>query len=56
MSNARLHAVESGEFRDMEDDYGIVPMPKASEEQDRYYTLAQDQVIVYGLPITLFLS
>ena len=53
MSNARLHAVESGEFRDMEDDYGIVPMPKASEEQDRYYTLAQDQVIVYGLPITL---
>ncbi len=53
MSNARLHIVESGGFRDMSDDYGIVPMPKATEEQDRYYTLAQDQVIVYGLPVTL---
>ncbi len=53
MSNARLHAVESGNFRDMEDDYGVLPMPKATEAQDRYYTLAQDQVIVYGLPVTI---
>jgi hypothetical protein len=37
----------------MAEDYGIVPMPKADEAQDRYYTLAPDQVIVYGLPITL---
>ncbi|MBQ7719051.1 MAG: hypothetical protein IJT56_00575, partial [Clostridia bacterium] len=53
MSNGRLHVVESGEFRDMEDDYGLLPMAKATEAQDRYYTLAQDQVIVYGIPLTV---
>ena len=53
MSNARLHIVESGNFRDMSDDYGILPMPKATEEQPRYYTMAQDQIIVYGIPVTI---
>ena len=53
MSNARLYVVEGGDFRGMEDDYGILPMPKATEAQDSYYTLAQDQFICYGLPITI---
>ena len=53
MSNARLHIVESAGFRNMSDDYGIIPMPKATEEQARYYTMAQDQIIVYGMPVTV---
>lgn len=50
MTVARLYIVETGEFRDMDDDYGILPMPKASEDQADYYSYDQDQFLVYGIP------
>lgn len=53
MSNARLYMVESDEFRNMEDEYGILPMPKRDENQKEYYSLAQDQFLVYAVPVHL---
>ena len=50
MTVARLYVVEGGDFRDMEDEYGILPMPKASEAQEAYYSYDQDQFLVYGIP------
>lgn len=39
-------------FRDMESDIGILPFPKYTEEQDRYYALTSGGAIA-SLPITL---
>ena len=39
-------------YRDMESDIGILPFPKYSEEQERYYALTSGGAIA-GLPITL---
>jgi len=50
MTVARLYVVESGDFRDMEYEYGILPMPKTSEAQPAYYSYDQDQFLVYGIP------
>ncbi len=50
MTVARLHVVEEGRFREMEYEYGIIPMPKASEAQSDYYSYDQDQFLVYGIP------
>ena len=39
-------------FRDMEDDYGIIPFPKLDEEQEQYYALVHDGSTIYCSPIT----
>ena len=39
-------------FRDMEDDYGILPWPKYDEEQDAYLTTSMDNVSAMLLPVT----
>lgn len=56
MINARLHKVEENVLREMEDEYGILPLPKADETQDSYYSLAQDQFLVYGIPLSVDVS
>lgn len=53
MTNIRLYNVETPLFRNMTDSYGILPMPKRDESQTDYYTLCQDQFIVYGIPSTV---
>jgi ABC-type glycerol-3-phosphate transport system substrate-binding protein len=53
MINNFLNFAESGRAREMEDDYGILPMAKSSEDQSEYYALDQDQFIVYGIPLTV---
>ena len=53
MRNASVGFAEAGDTRNMEDDYGFLPMAKASEEQSEYYSLDQDQFIVYGVPLTV---
>ncbi|MGN1345663.1 MAG: hypothetical protein ACI4V1_02685, partial [Eubacteriales bacterium] len=45
-----MKAIE--QFRDMESDIGILPFPKYSEEQDRYYALTSGGSMA-TLPITL---
>ena len=39
-------------FRDNTSDFGIVPFPKCSDGQDRYYTNVVDNLSVFCIPIT----
>lgn len=39
-------------FREMEDDYLILPLPKLDENQDEYRTATHDGVAIYGIPAT----
>lgn len=36
----------------MDQDFGIVPMPKLGEEQDRYYTCVMENLTVLGIPVS----
>lgn len=38
---------------EMEDTYGILPLPKFDEAQEGYYTNAWDQFSVFGIPLTI---
>lgn len=38
---------------EMEDAYGILPLPKFDETQEGYYTNAWDQFTVFGVPLTM---
>lgn len=48
-----LKYAESKQFRNMQDEYGIIPVPKYDEKQDDYYTFAHDQYTVFMIPITV---
>ena len=39
-------------MRDMESDYGIIPIPKLNEEQDTYATTVHNGFSVFGIPVT----
>lgn len=39
-----------GAFRDMEDDFGVVPFPKYNEAQDRYYMINDPCIMVISIP------
>lgn len=56
VSNARLYIVEKDLLRNMSDEYGILPIPKSSDTQQSYYTMAQDQFLVYGIPVSADVS
>ena len=53
MCTTRLVAAEQGDIRNMEDQYGIVPMPKFEAAQPSYGTLQHDQFTVYAVPATV---
>lgn len=40
-------------YRDMTDNYGIVPLPKWDEEQENYYTNINDRYTIWGVPMTV---
>ena len=44
---------ETSEFRNMQDDYGILPVPKYDEKQKEYYTFSHDQYTVFMVPKTV---
>ncbi len=46
----RLLAVELDEIRNMEQEYGIVPMPKYDKLQENYATQMHDQFTVFAIP------
>ena len=52
MCTTRLVAAEQGDIRNMEDLYGIVPMPKYDKSQAEYGTLMHDQFTVFAIPAT----
>lgn len=42
---------DTGKFRDMKDDWGILPLPKYDEEQENYYAPVDAGVHLYIVPI-----
>ncbi|MBQ2707000.1 MAG: extracellular solute-binding protein, partial [Clostridia bacterium] len=40
------------QFRDMKDDFGIVPNPKYDEKQDGYYHKLDKYALIFGVPVT----
>ena len=46
----RLGSVETQQFISMQDEYGIIPMPKYDENQEKYYTFLHDQFTSIGIP------
>ena len=46
----RLGSVETEQFNTMQDEYGIIPMPKYDENQEKYYTFLHDQFTSIGIP------
>ena len=45
----RLVSVETDEFRNMTDRYGIIPIPKMDENQTDYQTFLHDQFTAFGI-------
>ncbi len=52
MTTLRLIAVEQPDMRDMEQAYGIVPVPKYESAQPEYGTIMHDQFTVFCIPAT----
>ena len=40
-------------LREMQDPYGIIPMPKLNEEQENYIALVQNSSLMMGVPMTV---
>ena len=52
MTTLRLVAVEQPDVRNMEQAYGIVPVPKYASAQAEYGTIMHDQFTVFCIPVT----
>ncbi|MBQ5362071.1 MAG: hypothetical protein IIU63_01870, partial [Clostridia bacterium] len=53
MTTLRLVAVEQPDLRNMEQAYGIVPVPKYEASQPEYGTIMHDQFTVFCIPVTV---
>ena len=53
MSTVRILELEAGSIRNMEQEFGVVPMPKFDEAQKEYRTLLHDQFTVLCVPTTV---
>jgi hypothetical protein len=53
LTTLHLYYAESSEFRNMQDEYGIIPTPKYDKAQKEYYTFAHDQYSVFMIPCTV---
>ena len=53
MATLRILELESGVMRGMEQEFGVVPMPKYDEIQKEYRTLLHDQFTVFSIPRTI---
>ena len=53
MATVRILELEAGSIRSMEDEFGVVPMPKYDEAQNGYRTLLHDQFTVMCVPTTI---
>lgn len=45
----RLCSVETEQFTSMQDKYGVIPVPKYDELQEKHYTFLHDQFTSYGI-------
>ena len=46
---ASLHQIERGEYQDMDDDWGVLPLPKLSES-DEYRSFVNSSISMVGVP------
>lgn len=53
MATVRLMELESGDMRNMEDEFGVLPMPMYDTQQKEYRTLLHDQFTVMAIPTTV---
>ncbi len=53
MATVRVLELESGDMRQMDDEFGVLPMPKYDKEQASYKTLMHDQFTVMAIPTTV---
>ena len=53
MATLRILELESDMIRNMDQDFGVVPMPKYDENQKQYRTLLHDQFTVVCIPTTV---
>ena len=53
MATLRIMELENSVIRNMEDTFGVVPMPKYDEAQDDYYTLLHNQFTAIAIPTTI---
>ena len=53
MATIRMLDMESSAMRNMEDAYGVVPMPRLTEQQDGYYSTLHDGFTVLAIPTTV---
>lgn len=53
MATVRILELEAGSIRNMEHEFGVVPMPKYDEAQKGYRTLLHDQFTVMCIPTTV---
>ena len=53
MATVRIMELEAGSIRNMEQEFGVVPMPKYDEAQKNYRTLLHDQFTVMCVPTTV---
>ena len=53
MATVRILELEAGSIRNMEQEFGVVPMPKYDEAQKQYRTLLHDQFTVFCVPTTV---
>ena len=49
VTTMRLCSVETEQFVTMQDEYGVIPVPKYDEAQANYYTYLHDQFTSYGI-------
>ncbi len=52
MGTVRIMELEAASMRNMQQEYGVVPMPKFNAEQDGYRTIMHDQFTVMSIPTT----
>ena len=54
MASIRIFSMESAAMRNMEDAYGVVPMPRLSEDQTAYRSSLHDGFSVVAAPATVY--
>ena len=47
----KITSCVSAQFREMEDDYGIIPLPKYDEAQETYYSHASAHADCFAIPV-----
>ena len=53
MATLHIAELESTTMRQMDSEYGVIPMPKFNKAQEDYYTMLHDQFTITAIPTTV---